>query len=151
MLMGLYHTGMILTRLKGKEQRPSVPEKHHRSFMRYYMTVFAPCQPQNLQISSFQRVTHTVFATSPFLSCKLPQQNAGPKNKRLSFSDLQELKIKYFSGGMYVGKITFCFASVRPFGACAQQNSRKALAKGPQTFREGFPHVSPSKKGKALF
>ncbi len=26
---------------------------------------------------------------------------------------------------------------------CAQQNSRKALAKGPQTFREGFPHVSP--------
>ena len=26
---------------------------------------------------------------------------------------------------MYVGKITFCFASVRPYGACAQQNSRK--------------------------
>ena len=34
---------------------------------------------------------------------------------------------------------------------CARQNSRKALVKGPQTFREGFPHVSPSKKGKALF
>ena len=26
---------------------------------------------------------------------------------------------------MYVGKITLCFASVRPYGACAQQNGRK--------------------------
>ena len=53
---------------------------------------------------------------------------------------------------MYVGKIAFCFASVRPYGACAQQNSRKNFRKCPQTFPKIFSHVPPFfKKGKALF
>ena len=56
--------------------------------------------------------------------------------------------IKYFSGGMYVGKITFCFASVRPFGACAQQNGREKavnFAKFTAFFRT-FP-LSAKAKG----
>ena len=45
---------------------------------------------------------------------------------------------KHFSGGMYVGKITFCFASVHPFRACAQGDSRVL------NFYEGIVSVSSS-------
>ncbi len=47
-----------------------------------------------------------------------------------------------FSGGMYVGKNTFCFAEcAAPTGPCAEQNSRKKFRKCPQTFPKLFSHV----------
>ena len=51
---------------------------------------------------------------------------------------------------MYVGKITFCFASVRPYGACAQQNSRKKSLNSAE-FRDFFRTLLRKKRAKPFF
>ncbi len=81
-----------------------------------------------------------------------PTAFVGGNPKLATFQVVKKLKSSIFSGGMYVGKNTFCFAEcAAPKGPCAEQNGRKRFRKCPQTFPKSFSHVPLCRKRPKAF